>query len=648
VAAARVIFEALDRLRDAERDKAIESITEEDMPTIRPFSATDDPFRDEPVAAKPNVVSRVFQSLFGKSKKDAPSATETVPDPDIVVGPPVPVPLPEIEPEETEPDAGKTPPPPEAPSPSGEPGADGEKAEADVPSSQDAPTSTEGLPQLQRRQPDPEVEVEPLPDVDLELLPDLAPDSDLPEFEASLWEVEKTATGDAPGPGVRDPKGRLVPAKHVSDPAEKRSDQDQTPKADERPGLRWDRWLARAHTGENRPDWAEVVVEPLKKMLDSKDPAVRLAAARPLIALGHRDVALPVVLKAVTDQHGLYPRAATVLAWLPWEQRAAFVDELRALAATDEDQQELIGGFSQMLDHRAANRLWTLLADPSLTVSMAEILDEGLSEVYYGYSYRADEVTDKGLIQEIVDAARPRAAEGQELQRLVALVQMARIAPQESIESARQIIQDEDQSVTLRRDAFQIELAVSGRKERQEAALAVLSDKDSPLQLIALRALVLGGDSLGYLRGYVFWIPATDYDDDSAPVVSDSLINPIIPKPPKGLELEQVLPLLGDPDGEVRALAGYVAVLHGNRKGLAPLIDFWRLKPDDEDIARLLYRAIAALDDSSRLAELREIYRKLETYQVSEFYWTIRIMSGPQVLQFRKQIRDEVGMDELR
>jgi hypothetical protein len=40
---------------------------------------------------------------------------------------------------------------------------------------------------------------------------------------------------------------------------------------------------------------------------------------------------------------------------------------------------------------------------------------------------------------------------------------------------------------------------------------------------------------------------------------------------------------------------------------------------------------------------LRGIYSKLDDYEISEFYWTIRIMSGPEILKFRKQIRDEKG-----
>jgi hypothetical protein len=38
----------------------------------------------------------------------------------------------------------------------------------------------------------------------------------------------------------------------------------------------------------------------------------------------------------------------------------------------------------------------------------------------------------------------------------------------------------------------------------------------------------------------------------------------------------------------------------------------------------------------------------MESYYRSEFYWTIRIMTGPEILKFRKQIRDEIGMGQLQ
>ena len=45
-------------------------------------------------------------------------------------------------------------------------------------------------------------------------------------------------------------------------------------------------------------------------------------------------------------------------------------------------------------------------------------------------------------------------------------------------------------------------------------------------------------------------------------------------------------------------------------------------------------------DDPKYIPVLRDIYAKLERYEVREFYWTIRIMSGEEILKFRKQVRD--------
>ena len=53
-------------------------------------------------------------------------------------------------------------------------------------------------------------------------------------------------------------------------------------------------------------------------------------------------------------------------------------------------------------------------------------------------------------------------------------------------------------------------------------------------------------------------------------------------------------------------------------------------------------------DDPRHIPVLREIYGKLQEYEMSEFYWTIRIMSGPEIVKFRKQVRDEVGPSRLQ
>jgi hypothetical protein len=62
----------------------------------------------------------------------------------------------------------------------------------------------------------------------------------------------------------------------------------------------------------------------------------------------------------------------------------------------------------------------------------------------------------------------------------------------------------------------------------------------------------------------------------------------------------------------------------------------------------LAYRAIAALDDSSQVAVLREIVGRLDASEMRDFYWTVRAMSGDEMLKLRKEIRDKVGMEKLQ
>ena len=124
---------------------------------------------------------------------------------------------------------------------------------------------------------------------------------------------------------------------------------------------------------------------------------------------------------------------------------------------------------------------------------------------------------------------------------------------------------------------------------------------------------------------------------------------PIVPKPPVGLKVEDVRPLLGHAEPDVAACAGYLLVLLGDADGMAPLLRFWRQqRADYNEWTSLAYRAIAVADDPQYVPVLAEIYAKLKEYEVSEFYWTIRSMSGPEILKLRKRIRDEVGMSRLQ
>ena len=81
------------------------------------------------------------------------------------------------------------------------------------------------------------------------------------------------------------------------------------------------------------------------------------------------------------------------------------------------------------------------------------------------------------------------------------------------------------------------------------------------------------------------------------------------------------------------------------------LCAYWREhERGDSGWQRLVYRAISASDDDALADVLEEIYEDMGSgsYQMKEFYWTIRSMDGEKVQLLRKRIRKEVGMERLR
>ncbi|HCO22453.1 MAG TPA: hypothetical protein DIT97_05095 [Gimesia maris] len=114
-------------------------------------------------------------------------------------------------------------------------------------------------------------------------------------------------------------------------------------------------------------------------------------------------------------------------------------------------------------------------------------------------------------------------------------------------------------------------------------------------------------------------------------------------------------PLLNSDDPQVAAYAGYLLTLLDDPDGLPVLLDYWNhSKTKDLPWARLVYRAIAYKNEISQVPLLTSIYEQqikpLGYYNdiPKDYYWTIRIMTGPDILELRKRIRDKYGMDRLR
>ncbi len=405
----------------------------------------------------------------------------------------------------------------------------------------------------------------------------------------------------------------------------------------------WDAWLQTHYASQRgQADYGDLV-QALQEMLRADDAAERMAAAVALIPLAQSEVAMPVLQTLVRGDATLVPPAARILPWLPWSARVQAFNELRALAANDGVQAQLIDALVRAKDGRAAAVLWNMLDEPDLTRGAAVALSEPLLETTLGSRYDASRADDETRRQ-VALTAESHLKAPTEAARLVALIQLAHADADLAREAAAKIAEDKSASEEHRGHAFQILLANTSSEERTALAIPALSG-DPQRQELAILVLATGPDSLQSLSGGSFYIPTADDPYRSREA------GPIIPTAPAGLAVEHVLPALEHPEARVRAYAGYLLALLGDRRGLDHLLTYWKQDAGrDYEAETLVFRAIARLDASDQLPVLRTIYNSVkEDSSLGEFYWTIRIMSGEDMLRFRKQIRSELDdPDRLR
>lgn len=441
--------------------------------------------------------------------------------------------------------------------------------------------------------------------------------------------------------------GRRRTAKHValqpaSQPQSRPSTQPEGSELDTQ-----SKWLADFRAGRGRPEWTNAMIPPLQKMLGGDFREEQIAAVVPLIALGV-DGAFNWLWVDLGNNEDIQPTAIAALPWLPWEQRVQLFQLLLAFNAGPERLSELAAAMAKIPDLRAGDLLWDLLARPGLDESSATAIHQALSGLYFGEQYYSPESVPAAKRRRAAAAAAKRAAGGAALQRVMALSILLACDRAQAAERARAILQDSATShdVQLRRDAGQVLLLAD--TGGGGAAVEALSSDVPELRQMALLFLAFGRAELRTLRG---WIPVYMSYHDADEIAMYSASSPIEPKPPAGLKAEVVRPFLQDADAKSAACAGYLLALLGEADGLPTLIAYWREHGQaEEGCTRLVFRAIAALGDDAQIPILDEIYGQIggEDHRIREFYWTVRIMKGPEALKFREKIRREVGTQRLR
>lgn len=411
-----------------------------------------------------------------------------------------------------------------------------------------------------------------------------------------------------------------------------------------------DIWLNELYAGKHRKEWLGEMVESLRGMLQAPEAAERHAAAMALLPYGLASEAQPVLITLMQQDPELLTKSTRGLAWVLWPDRKALFDEMLKIARNDTERAEVVTAFASIAGPHASELLWSVLDQSDSTKELLAVVHHSLQQMYFGRSYYDRSQLTAGRRRRVQAALEPHIGQGQPSTRFLAISLLAPVAAERSLEELRHMMDDATIPANIRDDAFQLMLLISMPTERTKEAIAALSQNEQGRQRVALRFLALGTDALTQLTQSKIFI-STGMFDESFGLTSRSVQTgeAIVPTAPRGVKPEHVRPLLTSSDAEIAALAGYLLTLLGEPDGLEPLIAYWRTQPKNQEVDRLVYRAIAVHDDPQYIPLLREIYGRLkQQWDQQEFYWTIRIMGGPEILEFRKRLRKDIGVGNLQ
>lgn len=400
------------------------------------------------------------------------------------------------------------------------------------------------------------------------------------------------------------------------------------------------------------PKWLPTLVPLLTPLLEAPSVEERVAGALVLAAAGDEGQAMPVLQASLSAEPRMLEKISPALYWLEWEGRKSLFDQLVAAARGPDSLSVVASAMAQRHDGRAVELLWSLLARDDANGALAGSVQTAMQMLYLGQRYYDLERAPARSKKRLQTEAQRRAAAGPRWQRLVSFSLLIELAPEVAATLAQSLYADEAAEPPLRSDALHVLLLAQEEKDAQKTALAALQSADDSARRTALRYLARGKEAVGAVEGSSFDLASGSV---YRVVYGSAGSGSAIPALPEELTDEMLLPLLDSAGGEQAAEAGYLLCRLERPEGLAPLLAYWRQHARrSEPWTRLVYQAVAALNSSEHVPILAEIYRDLsggpapDHARLAALYWTIRDMTGPEVLALRKRMRDEVGMENLR
>ncbi len=425
----------------------------------------------------------------------------------------------------------------------------------------------------------------------------------------------------------------------VSDTATNRSDPDTA--------------IRQEHAAYRNREWLHDQEPLIERMLLADNAAEQLAAAKYLTMVGH-DQAFEALLRLAESRAHL-ANAAQVFTGLVWENKVRLYDRLVATAAARSDLVLIAEYLSSSHDLRAASKFWELLAGPMADAHLAAELLVPMVQAYTATNWRSLSEADESRLGPLKEACAHMAAEGSRWQRMAATALLGMVDSALASAAAEPLVHDESLPVEVRADALRVVLFFSDEEPAalQASASLAMADTINPLGEVALLYLGYGSSGIATVGGALrLQNRSSDSYSYSSWDSEQPLPQPIVPSAPEGVTVEQVRPFLASEDAATRAAAACVLTLLREVGHVQTVVDYWLRSTDDKAARRLAWQTIAAANSASHVPVLEQIYQQLKadaySSDVGEFYWTIRIMTGPDVLALRKQIRSEQSAEALR
>jgi HEAT repeat protein/thiol-disulfide isomerase/thioredoxin len=390
----------------------------------------------------------------------------------------------------------------------------------------------------------------------------------------------------------------------------------------------------------------------LRRMAASSDQKEAVAGLKALVASGFwADVQeqLEALMKSDTS---LIADVAPLLTMLDGEPRAKLLrlfirlDAVRAAEATSWLSYDV-----DTPDPAAADLLWALCRDPRLNVSQALSLKYPLEKVSLGSDWDEAKQADRDRFR---DDILERCRRGYLAERLLALSLLASAQGDEALVLCKDIMSGEAVlHPALESMAYRMILLGDSESTSRTAIQWGLETKDPLFVRPALAGLAGDWDVVNW------WKPSDDATTSMTLSITKrrrdpaaTAENPFDPAKPEGLTVEHLEPLAGSTDPGDEALVTYFRVLLDASTDIQPLVRLWEKAPDNDQVRRLLVRAIAYLDDPALTPILDRVFAEMmkdssewsRESAIKDFYWTIRIMNGPEIAVFRKRVRDESGI----